>query len=169
MSLLRDALIRDVKDCLAQCFERIEHCTDQLTIDQVWRRPGKELNSIGNLILHLTGNIRQWLIAGLGELPDVRDRPAEFREDGPLPTELILQQLKTTLDEAYATLDRLDEDALLKVRQIQGFEVDGMQTIFDSVPHFKGHTQEIICLTRMMLGDRYQFHWQPTTPEQGAE
>ena len=57
---------------------------------------------------------------------------------------------------------------LLEPRRIQGFETTGLAAIFDSVAHFKGHTQEIVHLTRMQLGDRYRFEWVPSTPEEGA-
>ena len=66
---------------------RIKHCLGQLTDDQVWRRSQPSLNSIGNLILHLCGNLRQWIVAGLGGAPDERNRPAEFSERGVVPKE----------------------------------------------------------------------------------
>lgn len=168
MSNLRDALIRQCKRCLDGCYVRIEHCTRQLSSEQIWWRPGEGLNSIGNLILHLSGNVRQWIIAGLGDAEDRRDRPAEFNEDGPLPCDEILGQLRATLDEAGAVLDGLSEEQLLQSRRIQGSEVEGLEALFDCVPHFKGHAQEIVCLTRMQLGDGYKFYWQPSTPEEGA-
>ncbi len=65
-------------------------------------------------------------------------------------------------------LSRLTAERLLARRRIQGYDVTGLGAIFDSVPHFKGHTQEIICLTRLQRGDAYQFFWQPQTPEQTA-
>ena len=62
----------------------------------------------------------------------------------------------------------LTASELLRKRVIQGFEVTGTQAIFDCVPHFKGHTQEVIHMTRCLLGDKYRLAWEPTTPEQGA-
>ena len=67
---------------LSNALARIKHCVDQLTDNQVWRRAQPHLNSIGNLILHLCGNVRQWIIAGVGGAADVRDRPAEFADEG---------------------------------------------------------------------------------------
>ena len=126
------------------------------------------LNSIGNLTLHLRGNLRQWIVAGLGGAADSRDRPAEFTELGPIPREELLRKLEAVVGEARAVLARQTARQLLEARRIQGFDVTGLAAIFDSVPHFRGHTQEIVSLTRLQLGDAYKFAWAPTTPEQGA-
>jgi hypothetical protein len=120
------------------------------------------------LILHLCGNVRQWIVAGLGGAADGRDRPAEFSERGPIPKDELLRRLAAVVDEARAVLARQTARQLLETRRIQGFAVTGLKAIFDSVPHFRGHTQEIISMTRMQLGDAYKFGWAPTTPEQGA-
>jgi len=65
-------------------------------------------------------------------------------------------------------LGKMTAHQLLEIRRIQGFNVTGLAAIFDSVPHFRGHTQEIIGMTRLQLGDAYKFAWTPTTPEQGG-
>jgi hypothetical protein len=134
----------------------------------VWHRSHPSLNSVGNLILHLCGNVRQWVVAGLGGAPDTRDRPAEFSERGPVPKGELLRRLAAVVDEAAAVLGRQTAGALLKVRRVQGSDVTGLEAVFDSVPHFRGHTQEIVHMTRLLLGDAYQFQWKPLSPEQGA-
>lgn len=153
---------------LGHALVRITHCLQQLTDQQIWWRPAPDLNSIGNLVLHLCGNVRQWLIVGLGGGADTRNRPAEFAERGPISRADLLTRLEKTVAEAQATLARQSADDLLRVRRIQGEEITGLKALFNSVPHFRGHTQEIIGLTRQQLRNAYQFFWQPTTPEQGA-
>ena len=153
---------------LTKAVDKIKHCLGQLTEEQVWWRSRSSLNSIGNLILHLCGNVRQWIVAGLGGAVDSRDRPAEFSELGPLPKEELLRRLEAVVDETRAVLARQTARQLLEARRIQGFDVTGLAAIFDSVPHFRGHTQEIVSMTRLQLGDAYKFAWAPTTPEQGA-
>ena len=153
---------------LTSALKRIRHCLDQLSDEQIWWRAAPGMNSIGNLILHLCGNVRQWLVAGLGGAADSRDRPAEFSELGPIPKDELLRKLEGVVDEARAVLARQTARQLLEARRIQGFDVTGLAAIFDSVPHFRGHTQEIVSLTRLQLGDAYRFAWAPTTPEQGA-
>lgn len=153
---------------LAAKLEKIQHCAGQLSDEQIWWRPREEANSIGNILLHLCGNLRQWIIHGVGGAPDVRDRPAEFAQRDPVERDELLRRLKTAIDEACAVLSAATEEELLRARRIQGFDVSGLKAIFDSVTHLAGHTQEIIYITRLQLGDAYQFHWQPTTKEEGA-
>jgi hypothetical protein len=153
---------------LDSALKRIRHCLGQLNHEQVWWRSRPDLNSIGNLILHLCGNLRQWIVAGLGGTEDRRNRPAEFAEQGPIPREQLLGNLEAVVEEAKGVLARVDARQLAEGRRIQGFDVTGVAAIFDSIPHFRGHTQEIVHMTRLQLGDAYQFAWTPTTPEQGA-
>ena len=153
---------------LADSAELIRHCLDQLTDEQVWRREGEDRNSIGNLVLHLCGNVRQWLISGVGGAKDLRDRPREFSERGPIPKAELLRQLQAVVGEASAALFAVKADQLLRKRRIQAFEVSGLGAIFSAVPHFRGHTQEIVHMTRDLLGGGYRFHWVPAGPGQGA-
>jgi hypothetical protein len=153
---------------LESALTRICHCVGQLDDEQVWRRARPSLNSVGNLLLHLAGNLRQWIVNGLQGTPDVRNRPGEFAEEGPIPRADLLDQLARTVAEAQAVLKSLSAEQLTSPRRIQGFELTGIVAIFDSVPHFRGHTQEIIRITRELLGDSYRFAWQPSTPEEGA-
>jgi hypothetical protein len=153
---------------LDSALDRIKHCLSQLTDEQAWQRSQPSLNSIGNLILHLCGNLRQWIVAGVGGASDVRNRPAEFAERGPIPNEELLRRLEAVVQEAKQVLIAIDARQLAEKRCIQGFDLTGAAAIFDSIPHFRGHTQEIIHMTRLQLGDAYKFAWTPTTPEQGA-
>ncbi len=146
---------------LQRAHDCVSHCLNQLSDEQVWQRSHPSLNSIGNLILHLCGNVRQWLIAGLGNSPDIRNRPAEFAERGPIAKEELMRRLDAVVHAAKETLTTLDAEQLMRQRSIQGFEVTGLGAIFSSVPHFRGHTQEIIHMTRLQLGDAYQFAWTP--------
>jgi hypothetical protein len=155
---------------LTSALNRIKHCLEQLHDEQVWWRFHPSLNSIGNLILHLCGNVRQWIVLGIGDASDIRNRPAEFAERGPIPKDELVRRLEMVVEEAKRVLAAVTAEQLLRlrVRRIQGFDVSGLTAIFDSVPHFRGHTQEIVHMTRLQLGDGYRFAWQPTTPEQGA-
>lgn len=79
-----------------------------------------------------------------------------------------MRNLEAVVEEAKRILAGVDARQLVEARRIQGFDVTGAAAIFSSVPHFQGHTQEIVHMTRLQLGDAYQFAWRPTTPEQGA-
>lgn len=153
---------------LNEALNRINHCLGQLNDEQVWWRPQPSLNSIGNLILHLCGNVRQWIVAGVGGAADDRNRPAEFAERGPIAKTELVRRLHAVVQEATAVLSRLTAARFMQLRRIQGAEVTGLAAVFNSIPHFRGHTQEIVHLTRAQLGDAYQFAWTPTTAEEGA-
>ena len=165
---LSSAVTAAASRALTSGVDRIKHCLGQLTDEQAWWRPSESMNSIGNLILHLCGNVRQWIVAGIGGEPDVRHRPMEFSERGPIPKSELLRRLDEVVGEAQEALSKASAQDLLRKRIIQGFDVTGIEAIFDSIPHFKGHTQEIIHMTRCLLGDAYKFAWVPSTPQEGS-
>jgi uncharacterized damage-inducible protein DinB len=165
---LAAAVGRAADDEMNDALKRIRHCVDQLSDEQVWSRDRPGMNSIGNLILHLCGNVRQWIVAGIGGTADIRDRPAEFAERGPIAKTELLRRLEGIVADATAVLARQTAADWLRTRRIQGYEVTGLAALLNTVPHFRGHTQEIVHMTRQRLGDAYQFAWKPQTPEQGA-
>lgn len=127
---------------------RIVTCLRALSVEQVWRRPNAQSNSVGNLVLHLSGNIRQWIISGLGGAADERQRDAEFAERGPMPVEELLQRLNETMHEARATLDRVDPATLLQPRRVQGYSESGLSIIVHVVEHLSYHTGQIAYITK---------------------
>ena len=164
-----ETFAREARRQLEQCARKIRHCLGQLTDEQVWWRPSEEQNSIANLILHLCGNVRQWVVSGVGGAPDVRERPKEFSDRSMLPKAELLRRLDEVVGEADRVIAGLTPEQATAPRRIQGFDGEsGVGAIFHSVAHFYGHTQEIVHMTRTQLGDRYQFEWRPQTPEQGA-
>ena len=148
--------------------QKIEHCLSQLSDQQIWWRPAADMNAIGNLLLHLAGNLGQWIVAGIGDLPDTRDRPREFSERQHLEKAALLRRLHEIVEASCATLAKLSADDFLVVRRVQGSDVTKTHAMFNSVTHFQGHVQEIIGLTRQQLGGQYQFQWTPATIEEGA-
>tara|TARA_B100000029_G_C17252526_1_gene843302 strand:+ start:265 stop:777 length:513 start_codon:yes stop_codon:yes gene_type:complete len=147
---------------------KIRHCVVQLTDEQLWWRPKPSMNSVANLLLHLSGNLRQWIVAGVGDAADVRDRPSEFSERGPIPREELLTLLEDTISDAKRVMSEVNAEDLLRPRRIQGFELTALGAVFDSIPHLGGHVQEIVNLTRQQLGEAYRFEWSPLTTEEGA-
>lgn len=160
---------REFVDELQQARNRIGHCLDQLSEDQVWWRPTDAMNSIGNLLLHLAGNIRQWLVSGVGGAPDIRQRQAEFDARGPISKQELLARLDSALTESASALMRQGKAGWLRPLRIQRHQLIGFSAALHSIAHFRGHVQEIIHMTRTILGDRYQFAWVPTTKEEGAK
>lgn len=165
---LATALGTTLNDELTKAFGRIRHCLDQLNDQQIWQRPDDKMNAIGNLLLHLCGNLGQYVVSGIGGSPDVRNRPAEFAARGPMPKNELLGKLEVVLANARAALERQTEGDWLKSRRIQSYEMTGLQAAVRCVAHFRGHEQEVIHMTRALLGDKYKFNWVPATKEQGA-
>jgi len=163
-----NALVAEVRATFWNASHKIEHCLDQLKDAEVTWRPRPEMNSIAIVVNHLCGNVRQWIISGLGGAPDVRNRPAEFADSGNVTVEQVREKLKQTLAEVDVVLVRLDGQDLLRVRRVQGFEVTGMHALLDTVSHFVGHTHQIVQWTRLIRGDGYRFDFVPKTKEQGA-
>ncbi len=168
MTTVGTAYIDRARRHLPACLGRIEHCVGQLNDEQIWWRPHGSMNSVGNILLPLVDNLRQWVVSGVGGVPDTRDRPAEFAERGPIPRAELLGRLGAVVAEADAALAALDEARLLEPRRIQGFDETALTGIRESLTHLSGHTQEIIYVTRSQLGDEYRTFWTPSTPEQGA-
>ena len=145
------AFIAEARHNLMQEFlPRIERCAEQLNDTEIWWRPNEESNSIGNLMLHLAGNLRQWIISGVGGADDDRIRQQEFDERSVIPKSELLAKLRTTVEEADATLANFDAAKILEERQIQKLEVSLLSAIFHVVEHFSMHTGQIILLTKMI-------------------
>ncbi len=137
--------------------DRILHCLDQLDHENLWWRPNESMNAVGNIVLHVCGNLRQWIVAGLGGAADVRDRRGEFTQRDPVPAEQLKQRLCETVDEAKAVIQSTEPDAWLRSRFIQITDCTGAGAVYHSVAHLEGHAQEIIYITRLRLGERYRF------------
>ncbi len=163
-----EAFVAAARHTLAEGLRKIEHCVRQLNEEQVWWRPKPQMNSVANLMLHLSGNLRQWITSGVGGARDIRNRPEEFADRSELPKGNILSMLRSTVREADEVMERLDPTRLTDGRRIQGFDTTVTAAIFDSISHFRGHTQEIIHMTREMLGEKYKFDFVPKGPEQEA-
>jgi Protein of unknown function (DUF1572) len=153
---------------LSEFVKKIKHCLAQLNDEQVWWRPHESMNSIANIVLHLCGNLRQWIISGVGGEPDIRDRPKEFSERSAISKAELIRRLDEIAGQADTVLATLPDTQLLQRRRIQGFDETALSAIFDSLSHFRGHMQEIVYISRLQLGDAYKFEWVPASKEQGA-
>lgn len=132
--------------------KRTVACLNLLTDEEIWWRPNPASNSAGNLALHLSGNMRQWIVSGLGGAPDVRVRDAEFSERGPVPRQVLVRQLAGTVREAGRALRRLPPDALTRQYTIQGFHVTGLVAVSHVYQHFSYHAGQIIYITKLRKG-----------------
>lgn len=141
-----------------QYWPRMRACVESLDDAQIWWRPNESSNSIGNLLLHLNGNVRQWLIGSFNGTPDRRNRPAEFAERLTIPSSELVQKLGDTIEEAATVLSRLNEGDLSKTFQIQGYTVSGLQAVYQVVEHFAMHHGQIIYITKLLRAQDLGFY-----------
>lgn len=144
---------------LNQYWPRMRSCVESLTDEQIWWRPNEASNSIGNLLLHLNGNVRQWLIDSFNRRENKRNRPAEFHEETQRSGSGLLEQLGTTVAEARATLSRLTEADLIAEYDIQGYErVSGLRAVYQVIEHFGLHYGQVIYITKMLSAKDLGFY-----------
>lgn len=130
---------------------RIKKCLAQLSEEEIWRRPNENLASIGNLVLHLCGNVKQWIVAGLGGRKDTRVRQIEFDTIGPISNEKLITELEKVMTQVEEVLIEISPEDLLKVRKVQGiFEETGISILVHVVEHFSYHVGQITRDTKMI-------------------
>jgi hypothetical protein len=137
---------------------RLRACVEPLTEEQVWWRPNPASNSIANLILHLSGNVGQWLVASFNHERDARNRPAEFAAESGLPASQLLAILGATMDEAALVLTRLTEADLVAPYEIQGYHVTGLEAVYQVVEHFGLHYGQIAYVAKSLTGNDLGFY-----------
>lgn len=155
---------------LTQLAGRVEDCLGRLGDERIWARGGQNENAAGNLVLHLCGNLRQWIISGAGGAPDIRDRDAEFAARAGQSASELAARLRGTVEKAVAVLEQLPPARLAGRVGIQGYEVTVLEAIYSSVEHFGQHTGQIILLTKALSGEDLGYyahlsrraHGQPT-------
>ncbi len=145
------------KEFIEQCIFRMEEstprikkCLEALTDEDIWKRPNASSNSIGNIILHLCGNIRQYAVSSLGGEEDVRIRDEEFAAKGGLSKAELLEKLDDTVSHAIAIIKNTTDDELLRPRSVQGFQLSGIGIIIHVTEHYSYHTGQIAFWTKML-------------------
>ena len=139
-------------------------CMDQLNDTQVWYRPNPQSNAVGNLVLHLVGNLRQWILGGIVDLPDTRDRPAEFSTASGHTKEELRSLLKETVEECCRAIDRMPVNRVTEKKRIQGEDTTIAAALVMAVSHLGLHVGQIQYIGKMLLGGAYQESWKPKEP-----
>jgi len=143
---------------LEHYWPRLKASVEVMGEEQIWWRPNEACNSVGNLILHLNGNVRQWLIDSFEGREDKRDRPAEFAAEGGLTAEALLERLGATMGEARQMLERLTEAELVAAYDIQGYRVSGLEAVYQVVEHFGLHYGQISYIAKSLSGRDLGFY-----------
>jgi hypothetical protein len=141
-----------------QCWPRLRGCVESLTDDQVWWRPNETSNSIGNILLHLNGNVRQWIVTPFTGAADHRDRLAEFRQRDLIARSSLLDDLGSTIGEADKVLASLSAGDLARTLNVQGYLVTGLDAVYHVVEHFSMHYGQVVYVTKQLRGEDLGFY-----------
>ena len=145
---VEETFLTAATDKLAENLSRIETCVPKLEPDLLWARDSENENAVGNLLLHLDGNVRQWILSGIGGAPERRDRSAEFAARSGPDGAVLLAKLRGTVKDAIAVIGALPHARLNEAVAIQGYDTTVLAAIFHVVEHFSGHTYQIILMTK---------------------
>lgn len=144
MEPFHQTLVQEVKRRLFdESVPRLKKCLAQLTEEEIWHRPNTHSNSMGNLTLHLCGNVRQWMISALGKEVDTRQRQQEFDEQGPVPLDKMLADLDAVMQEVDQVLDNLTAEDFVNLHRVQGYMESGISILVHVVEHFSYHVGQM--------------------------
>jgi uncharacterized damage-inducible protein DinB len=141
-----------------ESYPRIFTCLDRLSEDQLWYKSNANSNSIGNLILHLQGNARQWMLSTFAAYPDNRERSKEFALESRVTKEKLINGLIELKNEIMQMLDSISEQQLVQDYQVQVFKEKGIAIIIHVIEHFSYHTGQIALLTKLMDDKDLEFY-----------
>jgi uncharacterized damage-inducible protein DinB len=158
MSIAAPFLSRSRYYLLTEYPTKIRTAAEALPPDKLWWRPNEQSNSVGNLLLHLSGNVRQWIISGVGGRPDVRKRGMEFAARGGMTVANMVDGLEATLAEADSVLCGLSPSELLTRRTIQARDTTVFEAVYHVVEHFSTHTGQIVWIAKMLAPGAIQFY-----------
>lgn len=161
-TLAQEFCARSVHHLRGEFLPRLHRATTVLGADDLWWKPNEESTSAGNLLLHLEGNVRQWILSGIAGAPDERVRSEEFLAGGGPSSEQLLELLESTVGRACDVILALDDRALLERHNIQVFEgVTAMAAVLHVVEHFSWHTGQISWMAKLRTGQDLRYYEQP--------
>jgi uncharacterized damage-inducible protein DinB len=131
---------------------KLLYCLHDMSEEDIWWRPNERSNSVGNLILHLCGNLRQWILHSIGGIPFDRNRDAEFDERRPKPKQELIAGLEETIKEVDRVLTSLPPDSLLDRFSVQSWSTTRLQAVYHVVEHFSYHLGQILYIYKLRTG-----------------
>lgn len=158
MNKIKSELIHHCLLRIEENTNKISTCLDEILSDEIWKRPNNSSNSIGNQILHLCGNIRQYAISSLGGQPDIRERDKEFEANEGYSKEELLKMLNATVEKAIEIIKSINEEDLIRIRSVQGFEMSGVGILIHVTEHYSYHTGQIIFWTKLLKNKSFNFY-----------
>lgn len=158
-SLMIDSSFRSYSiDKLRQYEGRIMVCLDKLSDDQIWQRGADVQNAVGNLVLHLSGNLTEWILQSIAGDPPVRNRPAEFSARGSVSREELKTKLHDTLDRTVAVIENLPAERLAEMVAVQSYHLTILEAVYHVVEHFAYHAGQIVYATKLIKPEDLGFY-----------
>jgi uncharacterized damage-inducible protein DinB len=145
---------------------KLIHCLERMPEDDIWWRPNEPSNSVGNLVLHLCGNMRQWIVQAIGGANFNRNRDAEFAARGPVPRAELTAAIRAAVSEVDRVLESLPENRLLVNYPIQTYRTSGLQAVYHVVEHFSYHLGQILYIYKLRTGTDPGFYSHLSTASQ---
>lgn len=157
-ALFTNEFIKNTCFRLDENLRMVKQSLTRITEDQLWQKPNDSLNSIGNLIMHLCGNLTQYGIASLQGLEDKRDRDAEFAVKGGLSKEALFEKLATTVKEVKQSFRTVSIERWVVLERVQGFEFSGVGNAIHALEHFSYHTGQIAFWVKLLNNEQLGFY-----------
>ncbi len=162
---MHEIFIRFSAEKLKQLADRIDTCLARLSDEQIWWRGASESNAVGNLVLHLRGNLGQWILSGAGGAPDTRKRDDEFNATGGTDREELRRLLRERVSEAVTVILALTPEQLMTVVQIQKYNLTLLEAVYHVVEHFGQHAAQIMYATKLLTGTDLGFYGHLKAPQ----
>jgi uncharacterized damage-inducible protein DinB len=159
--VVEDRFIEEADEYLGEYLRKIEHCTSLLTEVQMWWKPNEACNSVGNLLLHLRGNLSQWVLGGIGGEAIERHRSAEFAARETAAKSDLLAGLADAVARARITIREMRSADLARAIRVQGYDTNGLRVVFHVVEHMAYHTGQIVAVTKQLLGPAANIEFYP--------
>ena len=149
---MEERFLAEADRALAQYVEKIAHCVSLLSEAQVWWRPNDACNSVGNLLLHLQGNLTQWVLSGIAGTAFERHRSLEFTASETATKAELMAGLTDVVTRVRSTIQAMGSADLDRGIRVQGYDTDGLGVVFHIVEHMSYHTGQIVATTKQLQG-----------------
>lgn len=153
--------LAEAEKYLVQYLEKIGHCVSLLSEEQVWWRPNEACNSVGNLLLHLSGNLTQWVLSGIGGTAFERHRSREFTASESATKAELMAGLTDVVARVRHTIVAMRSADLDRGIRVQGYDTDGLGVVFHIVEHMSYHTGQIVAVTKQLQGPQASIDFYP--------
>ncbi len=131
---------------------KLRKITDTIAEEDVWWRPNDASNSVGNLLLHMSGSLRHWIVTGMGGAPEVRDRRSEFSANGGPSLAELMERVETTAARIDQMLADIEQVSLIERVAVGRFSVSRLHAVYHAIEHFGYHLGQIAYVAKLRTG-----------------